>query len=653
MFEKTDEQYFYQGGDLGASYTKESTTFKVWAPSAQKIAVRLYKSCRDETPYKSIPMSKDGQGVFSKTANGDLDGVYYTYLITYDGKEFGEKNIEHEVIDIYAKSAGANGAMGLIFDPASLNPEGWFDQNAPELYNPTDACVYELHVRDFSIDESGGFANKGKFLAFTEKGRLNKKGDKVGIDHLKELGITHVQLMPIFDFASVDEADERPQFNWGYDPMNFNCPEGSYSTDPFDGKTRVAELKRLVKALHDEGIGVIMDVVYNHTYATADSGFNLTFPKYYYRQWGDNFSNGSGCGNEVSTERAMTRKYIIDSLAYWMNEYKLDGFRFDLMGLYDIQTMNEINRVLREMNPDVLLYGEGWTGGDSPLPFEKRAMKLNARNTPGFAYFSDDFRDTVKGNNFVNKDRGYVNGGEGREHFLKEVISGRIPHPQLQSLQKYAWTDNPRQTINYVEVHDNLTLWDKLYYSSAVNSVEARIKMHKLSAAIVYLSLGIPLIQAGQEFLRTKPLPGGMVFDHNSYKSPDFVNSIKWDRKTEYRGVFEYYKGLIEFRKAHTALRTHEGSDAAERLKFFDMLPKGVVGYLLTGDETLEEIIIFLNNNNYAVNLKAFSEYNVYIDAEHAGNTPLYTVEGDYSIAPVSAMALGMEYRHEDLGFGI
>jgi pullulanase len=542
--------------------------------------------------------------------------------------------------------------MGLIFDPASLNPDGWYEQPAPELYSPTNACIYELHVRDFSIDESGGFRNKGKFLAFTEKGLLNASGDKVGIDHLRELGVTHVQLMPIFDFATVDETDPRPQFNWGYDPMNFNCPEGSYSTDPFDGKTRVAELKRLVLALHNEGIGVIMDVVYNHTHAAADSGFNLTFPKYYYRHWGENgenFANGSGCGNEVATERAMTRKYIIDSLTYWMTEFKLDGFRFDLMGLYDIDTLNEINHVLREINPDVILYGEGWTGGDSPLPYEKRAMKLSARNTPAFAYFSDDFRDTVKGNNFVNKDKGYVNGAEGREHFIKEVVSGRVPHPQLQSLKRYAWTDNPRQTINYVEVHDNLTLWDKLFYSSAADSANSRIKMHKLAAAIVYLSLGIPLIHAGQEFLRSKPLPGGQVFDHNSYKSPDFVNSIKWNRKTEYKSVFEYYKGLIEFRKEHTALRMSEGHEAAARLEFFDMLPKGVVGYRFTGDNHLEEIIVFLNNNNYAVNLQAFSEYNVYIDGEHAGDTPLYTVEGGYSIAPVSAMVLGKPYRESDV----
>ncbi|MCL2053872.1 MAG: type I pullulanase [Oscillospiraceae bacterium] len=634
MFEKIDEKYAYSGNDLGAVYTKEETSFKVWAPLAANAAVRLYHSCRHEKPFKELVMTKEA-GVWAQTVQGDLDGVYYTYVITYDG-------IEQEVIDIYAKSAGANGAMGLIFDPAALNPENWENQTSPPLQKYTDACIYELHVRDFSIDQDARFVNKGKFAAFTEKGLVNTAGDKIGIDHLKELGITHVQLLPVYDFHTVDETDPKPQFNWGYDPMNFNCLEGSYSSDPFDGKTRVREFKLLVQALHNEGIGVIMDVVYNHTYSTADSGFNLTFPKYYYRQWeGDSFANGSGCGNEVATERAMVRKYIIDSLTHWMTEYKLDGFRFDLMGLYDINTLREINRVLREINPQVMLYGEGWTGADSPLPYEMRAMKLNARNTPAYAYFSDDFRDTVKGNNFINKEKGYVNGAEGREHFIKEVMSGRVPHPQLQSLHKYAWTDHPYQTINYVEVHDNLTLWNKLYYSNIVDSEATRIRMHKLAGAIVFLSQGIPLLHAAQDFLRSKPLPGGAVFDHNSYKSPDAVNSIKWDRKAKYKAVFEYYKGLIEFRKAHSALRMSENAEVAEHLHYFDALPKGVVGFSLTGDDSLEEIIVFLNNGINPVGLHAFGEYSVYIDAQNAGNTPLYNIEGDYSLAPISAMVLG------------
>ncbi len=638
MFSKIDEKYGYDGKDLGAVFEKDKTSFKVWSPLADSASVHLYKSCKDEKPYRNLPMSKDKHGVWSKVAYGNLDGVYYTYAIVHEGNE-------QETIDIYAKSAGANGAMGMIFDNKALNPAGWDKLPEVNLPNYTDACIYELHVRDFSIDESGKFCYRGRFLAFIEKGVTNSSGDAVGIDHLKELGITHVQLLPIFDYQTVDEADyHRPQFNWGYDPMNYNVPEGSYSTNPFDAKTRVAELKRLVYALKNAGIGVIMDVVYNHTYATADSAFTLTFPKYYYRQCGPNneyYSNGSGCGNEVATERRMVRKYIIDSLVYWMTEFKLDGFRFDLMGLYDIDTLNEAERVLREINPDVILYGEGWTGSDSPLAYEKRAVKLNAVHTPKYAYFSDDFRDTVKGNNFKNKDRGYINGQDGVEMYAKEVISGRVPHPQLENLYKYSWTKTPAQTINYVEVHDNLTLWDKLFYTNSGDTVETRIKLDKMAAAMVYLSQGIPLIQAGQEFLRSKPFPGGNVFDHNSYNAPDAINSLKWNRKTEYRNVFEYYKGLIAFRKAHSALRMTENEDVCNNLKYLDNLPKGVVGYILYGDNEFEEMIVFINPNDYPVKLYAFGEYGVYIDGDKAGTVPVRTVEGDYEVSDRSVIVLG------------
>ncbi len=636
LFDRIDKEYAYDGS-LGALYSKESTEFRLWAPLADSVTVRLYHTCRDEKPFRKLPMTRGKSGVWLKTAYGNLDGIYYTYLISND------KN-EQETIDIYAKSAGVNGAMGLIFDSKALNPKGWDKQPEIRLENYTDACIYELHVRDFSIDGSGKFCYRGRFLAFIEKGLVNAAGDSIGIDHLKELGITHVQLLPVFDYHTVNEADfHRPQFNWGYDPMNYNVPEGSYSTDPYNGKTRVSEFKRLVYALHNAGIGVIMDVVYNHTFATADSAFTLTFPKYYYRQWGggEHYANGSGCGNEVATERRMVRKYIIDSLVHWMTEYKLDGFRFDLMGLYDIETMNEISRVLRRLNPDVMLYGEGWTGGDSPYPYEKRAMKLNACHTPDFAFFSDDFRDTVKGSSFHNKDKGYINGRDGVENYVREIISGRVPHPQLENLYKYSWTKTPAQTINYVEVHDNLTLWDKLHYTNSTDSEEIRIKLDKMCAAMVFLSQGIPLIQAGQEFLRSKPLTGGNVFDHNSYKSPDAVNSIKWNRKTEYKSVFEYYRGLIALRKEHSAFRMVSNEDVCGNLKFFDNLPKKIVGFVLYNDNLLSEIIVFFNPNGYAAELFAFGEYGVYADGEYAGASPIRTVEGKYTVDAYSVIVLG------------
>ena len=641
MFTEVDNKYGYTGNDLGAVYSKSQTVFKVWSPLANDATVLLYKTCTDEKPYRRMPMEKDKKGVWHKTAHGDLNGVYYTYEIRHD-------DITEETIDIYARTAGVNGAMGMVIDLEETNPAGWHNYDPAPLEHYTDAVIYEMHVRDFSIDKSGNFCYKGRFLAYVEKGVINAAGDKIGIDHLKELGVTHVHLMPCYDYQTVDEAEvHKPQFNWGYDPMNFNVPEGSYSTNPFDGRSRVAEFKRLVHALHCQGIKVIMDVVYNHTFATADSPFNKTFPKYYYRLWGENgeyFSNGSGCGNEVATERFMVRKFIIDSLVYWATEYKIDGFRFDLMGLYDIETMNKIYETLHAINPGIILYGEGWTGGDSPLHDSKRAMKLNARHLPNVAFFSDDFRDTIKGNNFENRSKGYVNGATGSEDYVREVMCGRIPHPQIPNLNTYAWTLTPCQTVNYVEAHDNLTLWDKLIYTNPTDSLDTRKKMDKMAAACVFLAQGIPFIQAGQDFLRSKPLPGG-AYDHNSYNSPDVVNSLKWDRKSEFRDVFDYYKGLIAFRKAHSALRMHTAEDIGRNMKFFDRLPQRIVGFGLYGDCELEEIIVFFNPTPNDIRLHAFGEYNVYIDGDKAGTEPLYTVCGDYDIKPYSTMVMGRPYQ--------
>lgn len=639
MFKDIDKKYRYTGNDLGATYKKDKTVFKVWSPLADEAAVLLYHKCTDEKPYRRLPMTKSKEGVWSKVAHGDLNGVYYTYQINHDG-------LIEETIDIYAKTAGVNGIMGMVIDMEETNPAGWDSYEPIKLESYTDAVLYELHVRDFSIDKSGHFCYKGRFLAFVEKGLVNDAGDPVGIDHIKDLGVTHVHLMPCFDYQTVDEADyHRPQFNWGYDPMNFNVPEGSYSTNPFNGKTRVAEFKRLIHALHSAGIGVIMDVVYNHTYATADSCFTKTFPKYYYRQWEDTeyYANGSGCGNEVATERFMVRKYIVDSLVYWATEYKIDGFRFDLMGLYDKDTINIIYDTLHAINPNVIIYGEGWTGSDSALEYSKRAMKLNARHVPHAAFFSDDFRDTVKGNNFENGDRGYVNGTSGNEEYVKEVMCGRVKHPQIPNLENYAWTDTPQQTVNYVEAHDNLTLWDKLHYTNATEPTAVRIQMDKMAAAMVFLSQGIPFIQAGQEFLRSKPLPGG-AYDHNSYNAPDIVNSIKWNRKSEFIDVYNYYKGLIALRKAHTAFRFPTRELIGKNMNFFSRLPQKVVGFSLTGDCSLEEIIVFLNPNNYDINLYAFGKYNVYADGDRAGTEPLYTVEGNYSVKAYSIIVLGRPY---------
>lgn len=640
MIHEAEEKYYFDG-ELGAVYTPESTEFRMWSPFAEEVSLNIYPDGTDSPASDIVPMTKDENGVWSVKCQGDLDNVYYTYSVTFEG-------VAEETIDIYAKAAGVNGNRGEVVNFAKTNPIGWGNFKAKPLKNYTDAVIYETHVRDFSVDRSGGFTHKGKFLAFTETGMYNQYGDKVGIDHLIELGITHVHLLPVFDYYTVDESKtEKPQFNWGYDPKNFNFPEGSYSTDPYEGKTRIVEFKRMVHALHKAGIAVVMDVVYNHTYQTLDSAFTKSFPGYYYRNFGEHYSNGSGCGNDLATERKMVRKFIVDSLVFWTKEYHIDGFRFDLMGLYDIETMNIIYKTLKEMNQSLILYGEGWTGGDTPLEWEKRAMKHNAVHMPNVAFFSDDFRDTVKGNVFENHLKGYVNGAPNSTENAKEIVTGRTRHPQLPTLEKYAWADSPAQVVNYVEAHDNLTLWDKLHYTNPTDSEEMRIRMDKLAAAFVFLSQGIPFIQAGQDFLRSKPLPGG-AFDHNSYNAPDIINSLKWDRKHDYRKVFDYYKGLIAFRKNHRGLRMTKREEIAAQLRFLDRLPSKMIGFVITSDDKLSEMIVFMNPEPYEADLYAFGEYDVYIDGERAGNTPLYKVNGAYKIGPISCMVLGKTEDGQD-----
>lgn len=640
MIKEADEKYYFDG-ELGAVYSPEATEFRLWSPFAEAVSLNVYPDCVGRAASDVVPMTKGEDGVWRVRCEGDLDAVFYTYSVTFDGETT-------ETIDIYAKAGGVNGNRGQVVNFAKTNPIGWGTRHAKPLERYTDAVIYETHVRDFSSDKESMFTHKGKFLAFTERGMVNRWGDKIGIDHLVELGVTHVHLLPVFDFLTVDESEQHsPLYNWGYDPKNFNFPEGSYSTDPYDGKTRIVELKRLIHALHTEGIAVVMDVVYNHTYQTLDSAFTASFPRYYYRNFGEYYSNGSGCGNDLATERLMVRKFIVDSLVFWTKEYHIDGFRFDLMGLYDIETMNIIHRTLKEINPNVILYGEGWTGGDTPLEWEKRAMKHNAVHMKNVAFFSDDFRDTVKGNVFENRMKGYVNGAPNNAEAAMQIITGRTRHPQLPILDRYAWTDTPAQVVNYVEAHDNLTLWDKLFYTNPTDNEENRIKMDKLAAAFVFLSQGIPFIQAGQDFLRTKPLPGG-AFDHNSYNAPDAVNSIKWERKHTYRKVFDYYKGLIEFRKNHSGLRMTENSEIAESIRFFDRLPSRMIGFSISSDDKLSEMIVFMNPEPYEAELFAFGEYDVYIDGERAGNTPLYTVNGSYKIAPISCMVLGRKRENQE-----
>lgn len=556
-----DRQYF--GGRLGADCSAERTVFRVWQPFAEKVELRLYNA--DNALIFSAPMEKKN-GVFEYKKNGDLDGVFYTYSVTRGGETV-------ESADPYSFAVTADGKRGKIVDMRRHAPEGWENERNISAENP---IIYELSVRDFSMDESAGFANRGKFRAFCEENVKNTYGDTAGLDYIKNLGVTHLQLMPIFDF-DLDGG----VYNWGYNPRFYNSPSAYYSAS--DG---VLELRELVAAAHKKGLGIIVDVVYNHVFSAEDSPFGRIFPGYYFR--GKNgYSNGSGCGNEFATERKTARKFIIDSLEFLAREYKLDGFRFDLMGLIDLKTLNEAEIRLRKINPDILLYGEGWTGGASPYPERFRAVMRNAEKLPGYAFFNDGFRDGVKGSVFNSMDTGYVNGAADDRHF----------EPIKRALVK----DN-QQSINYVECHDNLTLFDKLNITLDGDK-ERIIKADKMAAALIFMSRGLVFIQAGQEFLRTK---NGI---DNSYSSPDSVNSLKWDMATENHDTVEYYRGLIAFRKRF--FNTFGEWD-------FEYANGGVI--MKTGN-----FVFILNPTAKAIRPKEGGEFEIFADGKRAADTPLYT----------------------------
>lgn len=622
--------------DLGAIYTPEKTTFRIWSPTAENVSLNLYQEGTGDNLINTALMSKRDDGLWSTEINENLSGVYYTYSITISGST-------NEVVDIYAKSVGINGNRGMIVNLKETDPLHFRNTPRPAFDNITDAVIYEVHVRDFSIDESSGIKIKGKFLGFTELETKNDNGDYTGLSHLKDLGVTHVHLLPSFDYESVDESSVKPQFNWGYDPKNYNAPEGSYSTDARNGAVRIKEMKELVKALHENGIRVIMDVVYNHTYKSEDSIFNLTVPDYYYRAENGRFTNGSACGNETASDHPMMRKFMLDSVKYWADEYMIDGFRFDLMGLHDATTMNMINSELKEIDPSIFVYGEGWVGGYSPLPDEDKVLKCNAAKTPDIAYFSDDIRDTIKGSVFDMHEFGFVNGKPNLEENLKLCLTGSI-NTHLIDYSKATikpWATSPCQVINYCEAHDNLTLWDKLYYSALGVTVEDRIRMDKLAAAIVFLSQGVPFIQAGQEFLRSKPKDdSGTSFAENSYNSADSVNSIKWNKKTEHKDVYNYYKGLIEIRKAHSLFRMTTKEQIENRLSFIENCPKNTVAFILKDDN--EEIAVIFNSNKETTVVSIpGGEWNVILNDNIAGNNIINSINSDRVEVPsISAMVI-------------
>ena len=632
-----EKKYTYTGDDLGATWTPEKTTFRVWAPTAQSLTVNLYKSGTKGTDdlVESIPMIADVNGTWVVQAEGDLNGIYYTYSV-----EVGAGTVE--TVDPYARTTGVNGNRAMVIDLDSTDPEGWDEDvnpNADLAY--TDAVIYELHIRDLSSDKSSGIRNAGKFLGLTETGTSTPGGIPTGLDHIKNLGITHVHLLPVFDFATVDETKlDTEQFNWGYDPANYNVPEGSYSTDPYNGEVRVEEMKLMVKALHDNGISVIMDVVYNHVSSATTFSFNQLVPGYFSRIKDDGtYSNDSGCGNDTATERSMVRKYIVDSVNYWVDEYHIDGFRFDLVGLIDAQTVNEIVETVHKTHPDVIFYGEGW---DMSTYVTKEnvtmATQKNADKTPGFAYFSDDIRDAIKGSVFDAQESGYVSGATNRTEMIRNSF---VANP--------GWTSDPTQIINYASCHDNNTLIDRLILSRPDASREDLIRMNNLAAAIYLTSEGIPFLQAGEEMLRTKPNADGSL-NENSYNSPDSVNSIKWStlEEEEYWNVYEYYKGLIAFRKAHGALRLTSAGDILANVTPVDGLPANVVAFEINGGvngETASALYVIFNPNDTEQEITLpEGSWNVYINGEKAGTEVLETITGGTAaVAPISALVLVKE----------
>lgn len=602
---------------LGAVWSENRIEFHVWSPLADSVMVNLYYDDRTDDLYRVVPMTCDN-GFWDVVIPGYYSQLYYTYTLCINGEEI-------ETIDPYAKAGSVNGRRGVIFDFEKTQIEWTPFKAVPK----SEAVICEVHIRDFSADENGNFDVRGKFSAFTQTRVTNAHGDSIGLDYLAELGVTHVQLLPVADFASVDERAEKPSYNWGYDPMNYFFTEGSYSEYPHKPALRVREFKELVNALHSRGIAVVMDVVFNHVYNVKGSSLNKTCPDYYFRHERDGkLSNGSGCGNEVASERVMARKFIADCLCHWVSEYHVDGFRFDLMGLLDITTLNYCAKRLKAINPDILLYGEGWTGGNSPLAESRRGVIANMPKLPEFSMFSDQFRDCVKGSVFCDEDKGYINGGERRRlryPFIKSVLVGGVYHPQIRRKREHCNTDNPLQWINYVECHDNLTFADKLAVSMPEASPSERLAVNKMGAALVFLGQGVPFFALGQEFMRSK---GG---NHNSYNAPDSMNSIKWDMLTENRELADYYKGLIAIRRKFSEFRLCSGEEIRRKVRFRN-LSGGAFAV------TIGNFLFLINPSKQAVTLNAEGEYSVYADAEKASPEPLYKRSGELTAPPKSVL---------------
>ena len=634
------ELYPVRSGSLTEmEYAPEATQFTLWAPTADEVRLMLYEAGEGGHAYETVSMERAEEGTWKTKVEKDLKGKFYTFNVKIDGKWQGDTP------GINAKAVGVNGKRAAIIDLRETDPEGWAEDKRPPLASPADIIIYEVHHRDFSVHSSSGIEHKGKFLAMTETGTKNPGGMATGIDHLKELGVTHVHILPSYDYASIDETrlDEN-KYNWGYDPLNYNVPEGSYSTDPYRPEVRIREFKQMVQALHKAGIRVVLDVVYNHTFNTAESNFERTVPGYFYRQRPDGtLADASACGNETASNRPMMRKYMIESVLYWINEYHIDGFRFDLMGIHDIETMNEIRKAASAIDPTIFIYGEGWAASAPQMPEDSLAMKANTYKMPGIAAFSDEMRDALRGPFNNNEQGAFLAGLPGGEESIKFGIAGAVKHPQVNNdsvnYSKAPWAGQPTQMISYVSCHDDMCLVDRLKASVPGITPEELVRLDKLAQTAVFTSQGVPFIYAREEVLRDKK---GV---HNSYQSPDSINAIDWDRKTLNADAFAYYKGLIQLRRNHPAFRLGDAELVRKHLEFLPVEGTNLVAYRLkdhAGGDTWKDIIVVLNARREVASLSVpEGKYTVVCQNGLVNEKGLATIYGpSLKVAPQSAMII-------------
>lgn len=614
-----DEKFYYSGDDLGVTYGQQETAFKLWAPTATQVLLKL--SSPEALDSEVIEMTREPKGIWIAAISKDLEYWNYSFLLCV--------NLEwREAVDPYAVAVTANGLLGVIINPGKVKST---KPDMLPLEHPVDAIIYETHIRDFTINAFSGIKDKGKYLGASEIGTKGKDGNPTGLAYLKELGITHIEFLPFNDFAGVNEIENSGEYNWGYNPLHFNVPDGGFSSNPNDPYSRIKELKKMIEVIQQNGLKVIMDVVYNHVYIREKSSFEKIVPGYYFRH--DKFgipSNGTGVGNDIASERLMVRKFILDSVHFWMSEYHIDAFRFDLMGILDIDTMNEVRKVVEQISPGALIIGEGWDL-NTPLANDQKATIRNQEKLPTIGQFNDWFRDCVKGNTFNLYDKGYALGNELYLEAAKQVMAGSIGLEKKEN----GLFNEPSQTVNYVESHDNHTLWDKLLACYQDVPEEVRAKYHRLATSMVLLAQGIPFLHSGQEFFRTKNGIG------NSYKSPNEINQLDWERKIKYEENVLYIKGIISLRKRFKCFRLRSAKDIRLFMKLLPA-PTPVIGYTLQVEEKDSDgwktMMIFINsaNTDKAIVLPE-GDWVLLANHNKAGTNPINTVTGkDFILNPIS-----------------